>query len=581
MRRIFVGLLAVIGAISLLSMVGIIAGLWWAFGAFLEEDPLPESFVLALEISDEIPEASPNDAIAAFWPAQAELGLVDLVDAIDQAAGDDRVKGLVADLSGAAPGFAQTQELRAAVFRFRATGKTAVAFADSFESGAGGYYLASAFDQIWMQPSGLLGLTGLSMELPLARGLMDKIGLLPEFESRYEYKGAMSFLTDREFPPALRENYTRIAESLYAQMVSGIASARRMSGNNVSDVIDGGPLLAGEAANNGLIDGLGYAREAEWLATGGTLETVGAGQYLASAGHPHAEGVRIALLHLDGQIDRGDDGPLERQRFAGSVNFDRAVDEILEDDEVRAVILRISSPGGSFVASDTMRRAVLRLREADLPVIASFGDMAASGGYYAALPATHVLAHPGTLTGSIGAVGGKISGAGLLDEMDVAIGRVEIGDNAGIYSVTRPFTQSQSLRMKRILDSIYDDFTTKVGTARNLKQDEVDALARGRVWTGEDARRVGLVDGLGGYSEALQLARQSIGIAPDAPVERVRFPRDDYDTEALLGALADGDIMSAVLSLGEVARMAAVILETQRLGTGPLIQAEAPHMRIR
>jgi protease IV len=581
MRRIFVGLLAVIGAISLLSMVGLIAGLWWAFGAFLEEDPLPESFVLALEISDEIPEASPNDAIAAFWPAQAELGLVDLVDAIDQAAGDERVKGLVADLSGAAPGFAQTQELRAAVFRFRATGKTAVAFADSFESGAGGYYLASAFDQIWMQPSGLLGLTGLSMELPLARGLMDKIGLLPEFESRYEYKGAMSFLTDREFPPALRENYTRIAESLYAQMVSGIASARRMSGNNVSDVIDGGPLLAGEAANNGLIDGLGYAREAEWLATGGTLETVGAGQYLASAGHPHAEGVRIALLHLDGQIDRGDDGPLERQRFAGSVNFDRAVDEILEDDEVRAVILRISSPGGSFVASDTMRRAVLRLREADLPVIASFGDMAASGGYYAALPATHVLAHPGTLTGSIGAVGGKISGAGLLDEMDVAIGRVEIGDNAGIYSVTRPFTQSQSLRMKRILDSIYDDFTTKVGTARNLNQDEVDALARGRVWTGEDARRVGLVDGLGGYSEALQLARQSIGIAPDAPVERVRFPRDDYDTEALLGALADGDIMSAVLSLGEVARMAAVILETQRLGTGPLIQAEAPHMRIR
>ena len=286
-------------------------------------------------------------------------------------------------------------------------------------------------------------------------------------------------------------------------------------------------------------------------------------------------------MHLDGQIDRGDDGPLERQRFAGSVNFDRAVDEILEDDEVRAVILRISSPGGSFVASDTMRRAVLRLREADLPVIASFGDMAASGGYYAALPATHVLAHPGTLTGSIGAVGGKISGAGLLDEMDVAIGRVEIGDNAGIYSVTRPFTQSQSLRMKRILDSIYDDFTTKVGTARNLNLDEVDALARGRVWTGEDARRVGLVDGLGGYSEALQLARQSIGIAPDAPVERVRFPRDDYDTEALLGALADGDIMSAVLSLGEVARMAAVILETQRLGTGPLIQAEAPHMRIR
>ena len=141
MRRFFVGILAAIGAISLISTVGLIAGLWWAFGAFLEEPPLPDSFVLALNISDEIPEASPNDAISAFWPSQVDLGIVDMVDAIDQAAGDDRVKGLVADLSGAAPGFAQTQELRAAVFRFRATGKTAVAFADSFESGAGGYYL--------------------------------------------------------------------------------------------------------------------------------------------------------------------------------------------------------------------------------------------------------------------------------------------------------------------------------------------------------------------------------------------------------------------------------------------------------
>jgi protease-4 len=581
MRRFFVGLFATIGVVSLVSTVGLFAGLWWAFGSFLEEEPLPDSFVLSLSIANEILEASPSDPITTFWPSQAELGLVDLVDAIDQAAGDDRITGMIADLSGAAPGFAQTQELRAAVFRFRATGKTAVVFADSFESGTGGYYFASAFDQIWMQPSGLLGLTGLSMELPLARGLMDRIGLLPEFETRYEYKGAMSFLTDSEFAPALRENYTRIAESLYAQMISGIASARRMSGNNVSDIIDGGPLLANEAASNGLIDGLGYAREAELLVTGGTLETVGAAQYLASAGHPHEDGVRIALLHLDGQIDRGDDGPLQSQRFAGSVNFDRAVDEILEDEDVRAVILRISSPGGSFVASDTMRRAVLRLREADLPVIASFGDIAASGGYYAALPATHVLAHPGTLTGSIGAVGGKISGAGLLDDLEVAIGRVEIGDNAGIYSVTRPFTPSQSRRMKRILDSIYDDFTTKVGAARNLNRDEVDALARGRVWTGEDARRVGLVDGLGGYSEALQLARQAIGVAPDAPVERVRFPRDDYDTDALLGALAAGDILTALASVGEIARVTSLLLEAKRVAEGPLIRAEASHMHIR
>lgn len=581
MRRFLVGLLATFGAMSLLLTIGVVAAIWSAITTFDEAEELPERFVLSLAIHDSIPEATPDDPLSLVLGEPAKQGLVDLVDALDRAAGDDRVTGLFADLSGARPGMAQTQELRAAIFRFRATGKPAVAFADSFESGNGDYYLASAFDQVWMQPSGLLGLTGLSMELPLARGLLDKIGLTPEFESRYEYKGAMSFMTEDAFPPALRENYTRIAESLYGQIVSGIASARRLSGQSVAKMIDGGPLLAEEARNNGLIDELGYYADAETAAAGAGTDMVNAPSYLASAGGPHDSGVRIALLHLDGAIERGEDQPLERRRFAGAVNFDIAVQEILDDPEVRAVILRISSPGGSFVASDTMRRAVERLREAELPVIASFGDMAASGGYFAALPATHVLAHPGTLTGSIGAVGGKISGADLLDELDVAIGRVEIGDNAGIYSATRPFTPSQSRRMKRILDAIYQDFTDKVGASRNLNPTEVDAIARGRVWTGEDARRVGLVDGLGGYSEALQLARQSIGLAPDAPVERVRFPREEKPIEALLAALNGGDFIGAIGAIGRVAQWAALLPDPDRLASGVSVRSEAPHMTIR
>ena len=582
MRRFLVGFLASIGFLSIVTVTGVAIGAWWLLHSYGEPDPLPERVVLALTIDDSLEEAQAQDPISRLFPEHASLSLVDMIDAIDQAARDDSVEALVADLSGAQPGMAQAQELRAAVFRFRAAGKPATAYADSFESpGSTAYYLASAFDEIWMQPSGLLGLTGLSLELPLARGLMDTLGLKPEFETRYEYKGAMSFLTDSAFSPALQENYTRIAESLFGQMVSGIASARRMGATTISNLVDQGPLLADEARNNNLIDEVGYRADLENRLTETGLDLVTPSAFLAAAGRPHDDGTRIALLHLDGAISRGGDGPLDRQTGAGSADFDRAVDDVLADDDVRAVILRVSSPGGSFVASDTMRRGVERLREADLPVIASFGDLAASGGYFAALPADHILAHPGTLTGSIGAVGGKVSAADLLAEWDISIGRVEIGDNAGIFSATRGFTPGQSRRMKRILDAIYDDFATKVGEARGLNSREVDAVARGRVWTGEDAQRVGLVDALGGYTEALQLARQSIGIAPDAPVERLAYPREEDPAEALLEALSSGDIESAFRSLAALTTLLEFAASLEIGENGHFIRAEAPHMIMR
>jgi len=594
MRRFITGLLAAFGLVCLITIAVIAGTLWTLLDGWPGADPLGDEVVLSVRLAGMPDESSARGDIESLIGASGAAGLVDLVDAIDRAAGDGRVKALFADLSGAEPGFAQAQELRAAVFRFRATGKPAVAFSDSFESTAStDYYLASAFDRIWMQPSGLLGLTGISMELPLARGLMEELGLNPQFEARYEYKGAMAFLTEDDFPPALRENYTRIAESLYGQMVSGIASARRLGGATVSEMIDAGPLLADEAAANGLIDQLGYRLDAELDAAAGVAEgpdaMVGALAYLADAGTPHDAGTRIALLHLDGAIERGRDSGLDRSGNAGSYGFAAAVDEILNDGEVRAVILRISSPGGSFVASDTMRRAVGRLREAGLPVVASFGDMAASGGYFAALPASHVLAHPGTLTGSIGAVGGKVSAAGLLDEWDIAVGRVEVGDNAGMFSVTRPFTPSQDRRMKRILDAIYEDFAGKVGEARGLSDREVDAVARGRVWTGEDAERVGLVDALGGYAEALQLARQAVGIGPDAPVERVRFPRDRDFADELLDLLSGGQLIEAMSRLATLGRILGELDRhigphvgvAHRSAEGRLIRLQAPPITVR
>lgn len=580
MRRFIVGFFATIGVVVVVLTGGLVAaGLWWADG-FDDAEPLPDRIVLELDFNGSIDEAPVVPGLVGLLDESAPLSLIDYVDAIDRAAADPRVTGLFADLSNLSLALAQAQELRAAVFRFRSVGKTAVAFADSFESGGNGpYYLASAFDRIWLQPSGMLGLTGLQLEFPFAAGLLDRVGLRAEFEKRYEYKGAASAVTESRMPPALRENMSRVAESLFGQVVSGIATARRLGGGAVQAVVDRGPLLARESVTNGLIDSLGYREQARATLDG---ESAPVGRYLDGAGRPHADGTRIALVQLDGAIVRGEGGGLAGRGDAASGAVVAALDAVRADPAAKALILRISSPGGSYVASDTIRHAVERVRESGRPVIVSFADIAASGGYFAALAADHIIAHPGTLTGSIGTLGGKISAAELLRDWDVTIGRISIGENAGMFSPTEPFTNSQRDRLRRMLDAVYADFTDRVAAARRLSADEIDALARGRVWTGEDARRVGLVDAVGGYAEALQLARQAIGIAPDAPVERVRYPENEDTWDQILDLLNDREFIAALQTLATVVRQAHVLAETLgaaeiRLdGTDGRIQSRAP-----
>ena len=572
MRRFLVGFLASIGVVAILVVAAVGAAVWWWSETIADGEPLPDRFALHLRFDGPIDEAPALDPIAEIFPGRAALSLIDYVDALDRAARDPQVTGVFADLSDVSLGLAQAQELRAAVFRFRASGKTAIAYSDSFEGSSNGpFYLASAFDRIWLQPSGLLTLTGLEMEFPFAAGLLEELGLFADFEQRYEYKGAAAFLTEEAMPPALRENMTRVAESLFGQVISGIASARRMSGATVTTLVDRGPLLASEALSNGLVDNLGYEVDA---LSGVSSETVGVAHYVAAVGRPHAEGPRIALIHLDGEIQRGDNGFADRGRSTSGALVD-ALEEVLDDDEVRALILRVSSPGGSYVASDSIRHAIERVRDSGRPVIVSFADIAASGGYFAALPGDHILAHPATLTGSIGVLGGKISTAELLDTWNINIGRIRIGENAGMFSPTRPFTDSQRQRLRRILDAIYADFTERVASARGLSADEIDALARGRIWTGEDAARVGLVDAVGGYAEALQLVRQAIGVPPDAPVERQRYPRDEDALEMLIDTVRDSDIDAAFKLLGLLTKYREVIDTIPASGH---VQSRAPRI---
>ena len=580
MRRFIVGFFATIGVLCLLLLVGGIAAGVWLADSFETEEPLPKQIVLRLDFTGGIDESPVLPELTGLLDGTAPLSMIDYVDALDRAAADERVTGVFADLSNLSLGLAQAQELRAAVFRFRSAGKTAIAFADSFESGENGpYYLASAFDRIWLQPSGLLGLTGLQLEFPYAAGLLNKLGLRAEFEQRYEYKGAAGAVTEDHMPAPVRENMTRVAESLFGQVISGIATARRLGGGSVQAVIDRGPLLAKESVTNGLVDSLGYREQARAMLEG---DSVGVGRYLAGAGRPYADGTRIALVHLDGTIVRGEGGGVMRRNDAASGQVVAALDAVRADPDVKALILRVSSPGGSYVASDTIRHAVERVRDSGRPVIVSFADVAASGGYFAALSADHIIAHPGTLTGSIGTLGGKISAEDLLRDWDVNIGRISIGENAGMFSPTEPFTDSQRDRLRRLLDAVYADFTARVAAARRLSTDEIDALARGRVWTGEDARRVGLVDAVGGYAEAMQLARNAAGIAPDETVQRVRYPKREEPWERLIGLVRDRDFGASLQAIAALARQAHILGERLEAtgvlldGTDGRIQTRAP-----
>ena len=305
MKRVVVGILAGIGGASLLLALLLAIGLTAWFDRQSTPDALPDSFSLTLRINGDVPEVVYRSPVQEALLREAELSLLDIVDLIDRARDDRRVTGLVADVTNARLGPGQAQEIRDAIFRFRASGKPTIAFAESFEGGNAPYYLATAFDQIRMQPSGIVGLTGVALEIPLAGGLLEAQGVSAEFEQRHEFKGALTSLTDKRLPEPIRQNLTRMAESLYAQIVEGIAGARKLSVKSVSAVIDRGPHTAQEAQSHGLIDRLGYPDEIFAAVAMGEKVTEAAYFFEELEEDEGPEAVRIALLHIDGDIRGG------------------------------------------------------------------------------------------------------------------------------------------------------------------------------------------------------------------------------------------------------------------------------------
>jgi protease-4 len=498
--------------------------------------------LLELDLSRGLLEAPPAGPVQALRSLQRPT-LRQVVEALEKAADDPRVRGLVAHIGPWQPSLAQSSELRAAVQRLRDAGRRTVAWTESFgELGPGniGYHLASAFEEVWLQPSGQVGLVGLTAEAVFLRGTLDKLGVEPQIGQRYEYKTAADTFVAEGMTDANREMLTRLVESGMETIVGDVAAARGLAPEQVRAAVDDAPLSAGAALEQGLVDRIGYrdeayaaARECLGARPGAELDLLFVERYGRSRLSELSSGVparlrsrdTVAVVQAAGPIHLGRSGgsPVSG-RSVGSDTLGSALRAAGRDDAVRAVVLRVDSPGGSYVASDAVRREVHALREAGTPVVASMGALAASGGYFIAMPCEKIVANPGTLTGSIGVLAGKQVLSTALDRVGLRRESVVSGRYADMFSTDRPFDDEEWGRLEAWLDEVYEDFTAKAAQDRSMDEARLRSLARGRVWSGADAAAHGLVDELGGLSRAVDVACGLAGLA--RPGVQVRtFPQ--------------------------------------------------------
>jgi protease-4 len=544
--------------------------------------------LLELDLTEPLVAPEADDPIARLRARSRRL-LRPTLRALHEAADDRHVVGLIAKVGGMWP-WGTMQELRRGVQNFAASGKPTLAWVETFgelgSRGMAAYVLATAFRELWLQPGGEVSLLGVGIETPFVRGTLDRLGIEPEFEQRHEYKNAVDVLTRKEFTAAHREALERLAESVFSDAVETIAEARGLTSDQVRELINTGPRTAPEAQAAGLVDQLGYrdqAYDAVRARIDGKPELLFADRWRAHrklAPPPHRRG-HVALVDVRGGITTGRTrrGPMGRQ--TGSDTVSAQLRAAHDNDRARAVVIRVESPGGSAVASEVIWREVCRLREADKPVIISMGDVAASGGYYIACPADVIVALPATLTGSIGVYGGKLVVDSLLERLGVSTGRVQQGAHALMYSARRSFSEDERARFAATVDAIYHDFVGKVAEGRQRPVADIEAVARGRVWTGRDALEAGLVDELGGLRDAVRIARERANLPEDAPVlgavripplARLSRPRNSEDPRtwvrtalpwAVTGTIKDLTDMATALGLPADAtlRMPAIYLQ--------------------
>ncbi len=517
---------------------------------------LPNTTILSLDLNQVIPEAPNNDPFSRFLEHQG-LSVPEIVSVLHRASDDSKVKGLYVKLGSIGMRTAQAQEFRDAIKFFRASGKFAVAYAQQFSgNGMGAYYTAAACDEIWLQTTGESHVSGIAVSAPFIKQTLDKIGVSPQLGRRHEYKTAANTFTESDFTKVHRQSLERFIGSMFNRITSEISSDRDFTPQELIDHIDSAPHTAEEALNVGLVDKLGYedqVRASLIDRTGEDVEFVSVQDYFGLAGGNYEDGKTIALIYGTGTIVSGKSGgrggPLSQNVTMGSDTIAQAFRDAVDDEDVEAIVFRVSSPGGSYLASDQIWREIVRARKAGIPVVATMGATAASGGYFVAMAADIVIAQAGTITGSIGVLGGKMVAADLLSKLGINLGEVSIGKNALIGSSFRNYTPEQWTWINRSLDRVYSDFTSKVATARDLSTEQVNDVARGRIWTGDDAVRNGLIDKIGGFADAIDQAKVLAGIDVASPIQLKQYPKSVTFSEQMLSLIGglEGVIQAATL----------------------------------
>jgi protease-4 len=522
---------AAVGALALM-LRGSDGGSWAASGGYLY-----------LNLQGEIPEQPPAELPSLFERRPAPIRV--LVESLDRAAVDPKVTSMVLRVSFLSDvGWARVQELRDAILRFRKSGKPAYAHLEF--CGNREYYLATACTKIYAVPTAIMDITGLRSETMFFANTLKKLGVEAQFEGVGKYKNAPNQFTETGFTPPHREQMEALLDSMYGQYMAGLQSGRNKTAEEVQAIVDNGPYDGQQALKAGLVDELVYEDQLRDRLKDATA--LAPGKY---AKHSRGFGVdrrpKIALIYAVGEITSGESqGSAFGGQSAGSDTVAAALREARKDDEVKAIVLRVDSPGGSGTASDVIWREVVLARKAK-PVIVSMGDLAASGGYYIAMASDVIVAQPTTITGSIGVFGGKMTLRGLYDKVGLTKEILSRGQHADLFSDYRPWTDEERAKFRSLMTAFYQEFVTRAAEGRKKTYAEVDAVAQGRVWTGAEALSHGLVDRLGGLEVALGIAKERARIGKDQEVNLVVLPERKGFLETILERQEDSSEAMAVL----------------------------------
>lgn len=550
-------LLAVFVSVAGMAVLMLVAG---------REPAVAADSVLEQRVEGDLADATSENVFDSLLSGRRQ-GVRAIVDNLRKAKADRRIAAVVVHPRGLTSAYwAKLQEVRDAIADFRASGKPAVAHLEY--GGDREYFVATGCDRVFLLPTSPLDLSGLASYELFLRGTLDKIGAYPDYLHIGDYKTAPNQLTEKTFTPAHREMAESLNRDLFEQLVQGVADGRNKTADQVRRIIDEGPFLAEDALRLGLVDDLAYDDEIDGKVRPGKGRVVRVKGDDYAKVSPASVGLkgrsRIAVISAAGIINSGRSGidPLNGA-VLGSDTIVEYIRKARRDRSIKAVVLRIDSPGGSTIASDVIWRelSLFKTGPGARPLVASMSDLAASGGYYIAVAAPDIVAEPGTLTGSIGIYGGKIVAGGTYEKLGMNIESLSIGAYADMGSPVRPFSEAERAKLDGQLRAFYEQFVEKVAAARDMKPDAVDAVAQGRVWTGRQAKAIGLVDALGGLDRAIALAKERAKIPASEPVVLVTYPprRGLYDV-----------LMSAVAGAGLRADVSALLGPRERQAAGAL-----------